>query len=80
MPNKDVREYAKRHNIYIWEIADAFQVHEMTIYRWLRKPLDEKKKKLFLDVIDNLSKVKEENEKTSQRRRVIVQVEENDDL
>ena len=71
MPNKDVREYAKRHNIYIWEIAEIFEVCETTIYRWLRKPLDKEKKKLFLDAVDNLSKVKEENEKTNQRVRIV---------
>lgn len=78
MPNEDIREYMKVHNVFIWEVALAFNVSEMTIYRWLRKPLTTEKEKLLVDAINSIANVKEENRKiNTQKQRVqIVQVEE----
>lgn len=78
MPNEDIREYMKVHNVFIWEVALAFNVSEMTIYRWLRKPLTTEKKKLLVDAINSIAELKEKNRKiNTQKQRVqIVQVEE----
>lgn len=78
MPNEDIRKFMKVHNVFIWEVALAFSVSEMTIYRWLRKPLTREKEKLLVDTVKSIADVKETNEKTnSKRQRVqIVQVEE----
>lgn len=62
----------KVHNVFIWEVALAFNVSEMTIYRWLRKPLTEEKKKLLIDAVNSIAVVKEKNEKTNQKQRVLI--------
>lgn len=72
MPNEDIRKFMKVHNVFIWEVALAFSVSEMTIYRWLRKPLTEEKKKLLIDAVNSIAVVKEKNEKTNQKQRVLI--------
>lgn len=72
MPNEDIRNFMKVHNVFIWEVALAFNVSEMTIYRWLRKPLTEEKKKLLIDAVNSIAVVKEKNEKMNQKQRVLI--------
>lgn len=72
MPNEDIRKFMKVHNVFIWEVALAFSVSEMTIYRWLRKPLTEEKKKLLIDAVNSIAVVKEKNEKMNQKQRVLI--------
>lgn len=75
MPNEDIRKFMKVHNVFIWEVALAFSVSEMTIYRWLRKSLTKEKEKLLFDTIKSIACVKEENEKTNSKKQRVQIVE-----
>lgn len=75
MPNEDIRKFMKVHNVFIWEVALAFSVSEMTIYRWLRKSLTKEKEKLLFDTIKSIACVKEENEKTKSKKQRVQIVE-----
>lgn len=41
MYNKDVRNYAKSKNVYLYQIAESLNVSESTFIKKLRKELDE---------------------------------------
>lgn len=56
MTNENIRKAARVANIPLWRIADAMGVGENTVYRWLRRPLDEEKEQRFMDAIEQLSK------------------------
>lgn len=54
--NEDLRHYAKKNNVFFWQIAEALEVCEMTLSRKLRHELpDEKKQKIFA-IIEELAK------------------------
>lgn len=56
MTNEKIRKAARVANIPLWRIADAMGVGENTVYRWLRRPLDEEKERRFMEAIEQLSK------------------------
>jgi transposase-like protein len=55
-PNDDIRLLAKKEGVYLWQIADRLGIAEITLIRWLRKPLPEDKKKKILNAIYELAK------------------------
>lgn len=56
MCNKDVRNYAKEHNVKLWQIASVLQINDGNFSRKLRTELTEDKKAEIYKIIDELSK------------------------
>ena len=54
-PNRELRQYAKDKHVYLWRIADDLGVSEMTLTRWLRKPLNAEQKQMYISIIDRLA-------------------------
>ena len=44
MCNKDLRDEMRIANVRQWEVAEAIGISEMTMVKWLRRELDDKKK------------------------------------
>lgn len=57
--NIELRAYAKEKNVFLWQIADALNIAEPTLLRWLRFPLPEDKKAAFIKAVDEISKESE---------------------
>ncbi len=53
--NPELREYAQNKGVYIWQVAEALGVCEMTLLRWLRFPLPEDKKAAFIHAVDSIA-------------------------
>ena len=54
-PNMDLRFYAKGHGVSLWQVADAYDVHEQTILNRLRKEFSEEEKAEFRAIVDRLA-------------------------
>lgn len=55
MNNQDLRSYAKRHGVFLWELAEKLGTHESMLSRKLRHELpDDEKKKMFA-LIDEIA-------------------------
>lgn len=55
MCNQDIKEYAKSHNVKLWQIANALNINDGNFSRKLRTELTEDKKKEIFQIIDELS-------------------------
>lgn len=55
MCNKDVREYAKKHSVKLWQIANALHINDGNFSRKLRTELSEEKKAEIFKIIDELA-------------------------
>lgn len=56
MKNKDIRDYANKHKVALWKIADKLNIFDSTFSKKLRKELSiEYKEKIYI-IIDELSK------------------------
>lgn len=53
--NYDVKEYAMRHGVYLYEIAERYGVNDGNFSRKLRKELPEKEKVRIFAIIDELA-------------------------
>lgn len=53
--NNDIRELAKKHGIYLYEIAMELNVSESTFIKSLRKELTDEKKEEIKQIINQLS-------------------------
>lgn len=60
MANKEIRDAAKRDGIHLWQVADAYGIHDSAFSRKLRKELPEAEKEKILSVIDRLAHEKRE--------------------
>ena len=60
MCNKEIREAAKRAGIRLWQVAEACGVNDGNFSRKLRKELPQEEKQMILEIIDRLSKEKQE--------------------
>ncbi|WP_035445130.1 hypothetical protein [Atopococcus tabaci] len=56
--NSHIRELIKEQGVYQWEVAEALGISEVTLIRWLRKPLEEEKEKEIIKSIDKAKKQK----------------------
>lgn len=64
LPNQDIRDELKKNGIFTWELARELQIHETTLYRYLRNELSVNEKEHYQKLIIKLTKGKEqENEK-----------------
>ena len=55
MCNKDIREYAERHGVRLWQIANRLGINDGNFSRKLRTELSEEKKIEIKAIIDTLS-------------------------
>jgi len=55
MHNKDIRDYAKRHNVKLWQIANQLHINDGNFSRKLRVELSDEKKAVIYKIIDDLS-------------------------
>lgn len=55
MCNKDIREYAQRHNVRLWQIANALNINDGNFSRKLRLELPQDKKSEIFKIIDELA-------------------------
>ena len=60
MCNTDLREYASKHNVRLWQIAEKLGINDGNFSRKLRRELPDAKKKEIFAIIDELAAVKEE--------------------
>lgn len=56
MKNKDIREYAKRHGVKLWQIAAELNMNDGNFSRKLRHELPEETKQQIFEIIDNLAR------------------------
>ena len=55
MCNKDIREYAEKHNVKLWQIASKLHINDGNFSRKLREELTEDKKAEIKAIIDELA-------------------------
>lgn len=55
MKNYDVKEYARRHGVFLYEVAHKLGVSEPTLTRWLRLEVSENRKSAIMNAIDELA-------------------------
>jgi hypothetical protein len=55
-PNDDVRWFVRTKGLYLWQVADQLGVSEITLIRWLRKPLKDDKKQAIMNAVNELEK------------------------
>lgn len=60
MCNKEIREAAKKAGIHLWQVAEVCGVNDGNFSRKLRKELPQEEKQMILEIIDRLSKEKQE--------------------
>lgn len=60
MKNIKLRDYAKAHNVYLWEIAMKMNVSEPTITRKFRTELSDEESSKIMHLIDVISREKTE--------------------
>jgi hypothetical protein len=54
--NIEIRAALNKHRFTMWQLADALDVGENTVYRWLRHELDAKKKAEVMKAISRMVK------------------------
>jgi len=58
--NKDIRDAAKRANVFLWEIADKLSIQDSGFSRKLRKELPAQEKEKILKIISELARDQQE--------------------
>lgn len=53
--NRDLRLYAIEANVFLWQIAEAYEVSYVTLNNWLRKEMDEQDKTEFKCIVDKIA-------------------------
>lgn len=56
MRNQDIRQYAKKAGVRLWEVAEFLGISDPTMTRKLRHELPETEKAKILAIIDELEK------------------------
>lgn len=60
MENQDIKVYAKKHGVKMWELAVRLGISEATITRWLRVPLSAERERLLYRAAKELTAEREE--------------------
>ena len=61
--NANIRELAKSKGVFLYEIAEAVNVTEFTVIRWLRdEPMKEEHKEMIINAINDIAKHKADKE------------------
>ena len=53
--NMDLRAYALRNRVYMWEIAQEMKMGDNTFYKYLRTERSEQEKSEFRAIVDRLA-------------------------
>jgi hypothetical protein len=53
--NIELRLYARRKRVPLWRIAKDYDVTELTLYRWLRKPFSQQCADDFMRAVDKIA-------------------------
>ena len=53
--NKRIRDYAKAHNVFLWELADRIGISESWLVRKLRKELSTEEADKMMGYIDEIA-------------------------
>ena len=53
--NQEIREYAAKNSVYLWEIALALGISEPTMTRKLRTELQEHDREMIIRIINELA-------------------------
>lgn len=56
MANQDIRQYAKKAGVRLWEVAEFLGISDPTMTRKLRHELPETEKTKLFEIIDKLAK------------------------
>ena len=56
--NIETRRIIKENRLYFYEVAEKLGITENTLYRWLRKELDDEKRELVLNAVKALTEGK----------------------
>lgn len=56
MANQDIRQYAKKAGVRLWEVAEFLGVSDPTMTRKLRHELNDSEKSRIMSIIDELAK------------------------
>lgn len=56
--NQAIREYAREHAVFLWELANAMGVSEPTMTRMLRCEVPAEKRTKLLQMIDEIAHAK----------------------
>lgn len=55
MCNADIREYAVKNNVRLWQVAQELNINDGNFSRKLRVELSQEEKQKLKDIIDNLA-------------------------
>ena len=55
-PNQEIRDFLSGKGLYIWQLAEAVGVHETTMTKWLRTPLNGEQQARVDEAIKELEK------------------------
>ena len=53
--NKDLRNYAEKKGVCLWQVAEAAQICDSTLYVQLRRELDPQKKAYYMRIIYSIA-------------------------
>jgi len=53
-PNQETRDFLNSKGLYIWQLAELVGVHETTMTKWLRMPLNVEQKQRVAEAIKEL--------------------------
>ena len=54
--NAEVRNYARKKHVLMWEIAQEMGIAEQTLYRYFRTPFKQERKQQITESIDAVAK------------------------
>jgi hypothetical protein len=57
--NQDIRTYAEKNRVYLWEIADVLSMHDSSFSRLLRHEFSDENKTEVFSIIDRLAAERE---------------------
>ena len=62
LANMDLRNYALKHRVRMWQVAQELGQSDNNFYRLLRKELDESAKEKFRQAVDKIAKEGQKDE------------------
>lgn len=63
--NLDIRVMAKSKSVFLYEVADALNISEPTLMRWLRTNLTDERKAAMIEAIDRVAAQHEQSTATA---------------
>lgn len=63
--NKDIKAYAKRKGVYLWQVADKLGISANTMSVKLRKPFTAKQRAEYFTIVDDLALANAQDDESS---------------